>query len=149
MWYDGIVIVRMTVGVLLMLDGWRLFENENLRSLADLLFNMSIPFPEAMQYTSGLIGLIGGFFLVLGLFTPAITLLLFASFMATAFMPGDGEIFAANRTSFLLGLIALLFFFTGAGRISIDYILFINRRDTSSDSNLPVSKRFGRYVSKG
>jgi hypothetical protein len=61
---------------------------------------------------------------------------------------GEGKIFSDNQHPFLLSLLSLMFFFTGAGRLSIDYILFINRKEDKKDSSMSVSKRFGRYVSK-
>jgi putative oxidoreductase len=147
-WYDGIALVRIAVGVMLIFRGWGLFESHELNGVSDLLFNMSIPFQEAMSFTTKLVELTGGFFLILGLFTRLMTALLFLSFMFLTFVMGEGKVLTENQTSFLFGMISLVFFFTGAGRFSIDYILFINRKDDHTDSNLSVSKRFGRYVSK-
>lgn len=147
-WHDGIALVRIMVGVMLIFHGWQLFETDDMHGFADLLFNMSIPFPEAMAYTGKLVELTGGFFLILGLFTRVMTVLLFLTFMFITFGLGEGKIFTDNQLPFLFGLISLLFFFAGAGRISIDYILFINRKDDNTDSPVAVGKRFGRYVSK-
>jgi len=147
-WYDGIALVRITVGVVLIFRGWQLFEAHHINGLEDLLFNMSIPFQEAMSFTTKLIELAGGFFLILGLFTRLMTALLFLTFMFMTFVIGEGRVFTDNQLPFLLAMISLLFFFTGAGRLSVDYILFINRKDDNADTNLSVSKRFGRYVSK-
>lgn len=148
-WYDGIAIVRIAVGVMLIFHGWQVFETGDMNGFADLLFNMSIPFPEAMAYTGKLVELTGGFFLILGLFTRLMTLMLFLTFVFITFVLGDGKILAEDQHPFLYALISLLFFFTGAGRLSIDYILFINRNEENKDSGIAVSKRFGRYVSKG
>jgi putative oxidoreductase len=101
-----------------------------------------------MAYSGKLIELLGGFFLILGLFTRVITALLFITFVFITFVMGEGRIFTDNQHPFLLSLLSLIFFFTGAGRFSIDYILFINRKEDKKDSNMSVSKRFGRYVSK-
>jgi putative oxidoreductase len=147
-WYDGIALVRIALGVLLIYHGWQLFETQDMNSFADILFNMSMPFPEAMAYTGKLVELLGGFFLILGLFTRLVTALLIASFIFITFVIGEGKIFTDNQHPFLLSLLSLMFFFTGAGRLSIDYILFINRKEDKKDSSLSVSKRFGRYVSK-
>ena len=147
-WYDGIAIVRIVVGVMLIIRGWELFENQEMSNVSDLLFNMSIPFQEAMSFTTKLVELAGGAFLVLGLFTRLMTAVLFLSFIFLTFVMGEGKIFAENQLSFLFAMIALAFFFSGAGRLSIDYILFINRKDDHTDSNLSVGKQFGRYVSK-
>jgi putative oxidoreductase len=147
-WYDGIALVRIAVGVLLVFHGWQVFESHDMNGFADLLFNMSIPFPEAMAYTGKLVELTGGFFLVLGLFTRLMTALLFLTFIFITFVMGEGKFLTDNQLPFLYALISLLFFFTGAGRLSIDYILFINRNDDNKDAGMAVSKRFGRYVSK-
>ena len=56
-WYDGIAIVRIAVGVMLIFHGWQVFETGDMNGFADLLFNMSIPFPEAMAYTGKLVEL--------------------------------------------------------------------------------------------
>jgi putative oxidoreductase len=147
-WYDGIALVRIMVGVLLIFHGLQVLETGDMDGFADVLFNMAIPFPEAMAYTGKLVELIGGFFLILGLFTRLMTALLFVTFMFITFVMGEGKIFAENQHPFLLAMISLLFFFTGAGRLSIDYILFINKKEDKKDTGLSVSKRFGRYVSK-
>jgi putative oxidoreductase len=147
-WYDGIAIVRIMLGVLLIFHGLQLFQTNDMDGFADVLFNMAIPFPEAMAYTGKLVELIGGFFLILGLFTRLITALLFLTFIFITFVMGEGKIFTDNQHPFLLAMISLLFFFTGAGRLSIDYILFINKKEDKKDTGLSVSKRFGRYVSK-
>jgi len=147
-WYDGIALVRIMLGVLLIFHGLQLFETEDMEGFADVLFNMSIPFPEAMAYIGKLVELIGGGFLILGLFTRLMTALLFVTFMFITFVMGEGKIFTDNQHPFMFAMISLLFFFTGAGRLSIDYILFINKKEDKKDSGMSVSKRFGRYVSK-
>lgn len=148
-WYDGIALVRIMVGVMLIYQGWQLFESHDMHVFTDLLFNMSIPFPEAMAYTGKIVELAGGLLLILGLFTRLVTAVLFITFLLITFGLGDGKIFADNQLPFLYALISLIFFFTGAGRLSIDFILFINRKEESKDSQASVGKKFGRYVSKG
>jgi putative oxidoreductase len=147
-WYDGIVLVRMTLGVLLIFHGWQLFANDDMKGLSDLLFNMSIPFPQAMAYTEKIIELAGGLFLILGLFTRFVAAILFIAFMLITFILREGKIFSVDQHPFLLALFSLAFFFTGAGRISIDHILFINRKEDNKRDPAAVSKKFGRYVSK-
>lgn len=147
-WYDGIALVRIAVGVMLIFHGWQVFETHDMNGFADVLFNISIPFPEAMAYTGKLVELTGGFFLILGLFTRVMTALLFVTFIFITFVMGDGKFLTDNQLPFLYALISLLFFFTGAGRLSIDYILFINRNEENKDTSMTDSKKFGRYVSK-
>ena len=147
-WYDGIALVRIAVGVMLVSDGWEVFAVDNVDRFADLLFNMSMPFPEAMAYTGKTIELVGGLFLILGLFTRLITAVLFITFMVLTFVSGEGTFLVESQLSFLYALISLSFFFTGAGRLSIDHILYLNRGDENKETGMAVNKRFGRYVSK-
>ena len=147
-WYDGIAVVRIIVGVLLIIHGLQVFKTADMDGFADVLFNMSIPLPEVMAYTGKIIELAGGLFLIVGLFTRLMTVLLFFTFVFITFVMGEGKIFTDNQHPFLFALISLLFFFTGAGRLSIDYILFINKKEEKKDSSMTVSKKFGRYVSK-
>lgn len=147
-WFDGIALVRIMVGAMLIYHGLQLFETPDMKGFADLLLKMSVPFPEAMAYTGKLIELVGGFLLILGLFTSLATALLFVTFMFITFFMGEGHFLSDNQPSFLYGMLSLLFFFTGAGRFSVDYILFLNRKDDAKDSNSAMQKRFGQYVSK-
>jgi putative oxidoreductase len=136
------------VGVMLIFHGWQLFESHDMNVFTDLLFNMAIPFPEAMAYTGKLVELMGGFLLILGLFTRIVTAILFVTFMFITFGLGEARIFSDNQLPFLYALVSLLFFFTGAGRLSVDYILFVNRKEDTKDQNATLRKQFGRYVSK-
>lgn len=145
-WYDGIALVRIASGVMLMLHGWEIFEGQGREIFTELLFDMSLPFPEAMTYTARMIELAGGFFLILGLFTRVMTALMFVAFMVITFALGEGKPFADDQLSFLRGLLCLTFFFTGAGRISLDFLLFMKRYGDDHDN--PSSKGFGRYVSR-
>lgn len=147
-WYDGIAIIRVIVGILLIFHGLQIFEKEDMGGFADLLTKLSLPYPETVAYTGKLVELIGGIFLVLGLFTRVITAMLFVIFLGITFGLGEGKIFSDNQLPFLFALMFLIFFFAGAGRISIDYILFVNRKEQKKDSTTSINKRFGRYVSK-
>lgn len=147
-WYDGIAVVRIMTGLLLIAHGWQVFEAGNQHSFTDLPFGISLPFPETMAYAGMLVEIIGGLFLILGLFTRLMAFLLFAIFMFLTFVIGEGRILAENQASFLYALIALVFLCTGAGRLSADYVLFLNRGEDKKEQGMEVSKRFGRYVSK-
>lgn len=147
-WHDGIAIIRIVVGVMLIFHGWQVFERQDMSGFTDLLFNLSIPYPEALAYAGKVVELVGGVFLIFGLFTRLVTALLFLTFLFITFGLGEGKIFTENQLPFLFALVSLIFFFTGAGRLSVDYILFVNRKEEKKDNPTSISKRFGRYVSK-
>ena len=146
-WFEGIALVRITTGILLIFHGLQVFETQDMTGFSDLLFNMSIPFPEAMAYTGKVVELVGGIFMIVGLFTRPIATLLFVTFLFITFVMGEGKIFTDNQHPFLFALISLMFLFTGAGRVSIDHILFMNSKDDIKDSGASGSKIFGRYDS--
>ena len=148
LWHDGIAIVRIVVGVMLIFHGWQVFEKQDMQGFADLFVGMSIPYPQAIPYVGKVIEILGGLLLLLGLFTRLATALLFVLFMFITFVIGEGKIFTDNQLPFLFALVSLLFFFTGSGRLSIDYVIFANKKEDKKDSSASVSKQFGRYVSK-
>jgi uncharacterized membrane protein YphA (DoxX/SURF4 family) len=148
LWHDGIAIVRIVVGVMLIFHGWQIFEEQDMQGFADLFVGMSMPYPDAIPYVGKVIEILGGLLLLLGLFTRLATALLFVLFILITFVVGEGKIFTDNQLPFLFALVCLLFFFTGSGRLSIDYVLFANRKEDKKDSTVAVSKQFGRYVSK-
>lgn len=147
-WHDGIAIVRIIVGVMVIFHGWQVFEKNDMQGFADLLVGMSMPYPEAVPYAGKLIEILCGLLLLLGLFTRLATALLFLAFIFITFVMGEGKIFSDNELPFLFALVSLLFFFTGSGRLSIDFVLFANRKEDKKDNSVSISKRFGRYVTK-
>lgn len=147
-WHDGIAIVRIVVGVMLIFHGWQVFQEHEMQGFRDLLVGMSMPFPEAMPYVGKLIEIGCGMLLILGLFTRLATALLFMTFIFITFIMGEGRIFSDDELPFLFALVSLLFFFTGSGRLSIDFVLFANRKEDKKDGGAAVSKQFGRYVTK-
>ena len=147
-WHDGIAIVRIVVGIMLISHGWQVFEEQEMQGFRDLLVGMSMPFPDAMPYVGKLIEIGCGMLLILGLFTRVATAVLFMTFMFITFVMGEGKIFSENQLPFLFALVSLLFFFTGSGRLSIDFVLFANRKEEKKDGASAVSKQFGRYVTK-
>lgn len=147
-WHDGIAIVRIVVGIMLIFHGWQVFEEQEMQGFRDLFLGMSMPFPAAMPYVGKVIEIGCGMLLILGLFTRLVTALLFITFMFITFIIGDGRIFAENQLPFLFALVSLLFFFTGSGRLSVDFVVFANRKEDKKDAGTAVSKQFGRYVSK-
>lgn len=68
--------------------------------------------------------LLAGILFVLGLFTRIASLLTIGTMCYITFMLGNGIIWNNDQHPFLFVLLALVFFFTGAGRFSLDQYLF-------------------------
>jgi uncharacterized membrane protein YphA (DoxX/SURF4 family) len=79
----------------------------------------------AMAYAGKIAELLAGFGFVLGLFTRLASLAAIAAFAGIIFLLGDkGKIFEGDQHPFLFILLAVIFFVTGPGAMSIDSILF-------------------------
>jgi len=142
-WHDGIALVRIVFGALLSYHGWQMFIGREVVDLSAWIVNDELR--EVLSFAIPAMEMLGGGLLVLGLFTRLTTILLCAGFSAAFFTLGNGDILARDQTLFLLALISLTFFFAGAGRLSVDYVLFLNRRAHTEREEL---NRFGRYVSR-
>lgn len=68
--------------------------------------------------------LIGGFFLMLGLFTRMAALLIAAIMLYISLFVGGGKVWYEDQHPFLFVLLALVFFFAGPGTFSLDNLLF-------------------------
>ena len=125
-----------------------LFESGNLATFKDLFFNVSIPVSEGLASAAQLIQLIGGALMILGLFNSLSSFVLLATFCVLTFVSGTGRIVSENETTFLFALLSLFFLLTGAGRLSLDHLLTLNRSEDRAETGLAASRKFGRYVSK-
>lgn len=84
---------------------------------------MGFPLPEVFAWAAGVAEFGGGLLLAVGLLTrPASLLILFT--MATAFfLRHADDPFSTAEKAFLVGGIAILFLFAGAGRFSLDALI--------------------------
>ena len=81
--------------------------------------------------------LIAGIFFVLGFLIRVASLLIIGTMIYITFFLGHGKIWYEDQYPFLFILLALVFFFTGAGRISVDNLLVKN-----------INKHAGYYTGK-
>jgi putative oxidoreductase len=77
--------------------------------------------------------LTGGILLTLGLFTRIGSLITAATMLYISLFVGNGRIWYEDQHPFLFVLLAMVFFFTGAGKWSLDKIIF------EQDRNLKIN----------
>lgn len=118
-WSNGIVVVRVLTGWLIFRYSWELF---NIGGLIDFLTDVKFPFPVFSAYAAKLIELVGGIFLILGLFTKWITPLLILTMLGVIYTMHHGNFYEGEHPLLFLLLFAT-FFFNGPGKLSVDYWL--------------------------
>ncbi|WP_182902571.1 DoxX family protein [Microbispora sp. H10830] len=126
---------RMGVGGIFFANGWQKLE-AGLNATADQFTALQAPLPHVWAPVTMLTELVGGALLIAGLAVPVVGLLLFAEalavFVVTAgdsglpLTGGDIELIVA------LGAASVLLAVTGAGRISVDHMVVIKRREAEA-----------------
>ncbi|MBP2706609.1 DoxX family membrane protein [Microbispora sp. RL4-1S] len=126
---------RMGVGGIFFANGWHKLE-AGLTATATQFADLHAPLPDLWAAVTMLIELLGGVMLIAGLAVPAIGLVLFAEALAVFVLTaGDtglpltgGDI----RLIVALGAASALLAVVGAGRVSIDHMVVIKRREAEA-----------------
>lgn len=125
----GIAIVRIITGILLIHQGWEAFDNTKMEMYTSWFVERKYSNPAIWAYSGKVGELLAGLGFVLGLFTRLASVAAISAFTGIIFILGDkGEIFHGDQYPFLFILLALVFFFTGPGKWSVDQFLSRNRK---------------------
>ncbi|WP_326824425.1 DoxX family protein [Streptosporangium sp. NBC_01756] len=126
---------RLGVGGIFFANGWHKLE-AGLTATGDQFATLGAPVPGAWAATTMLMELIGGALLVAGLAVPACGLLLFAEAVAV-FVVASGEQglpLTGGDVNLIvaLGAASILLAVGGAGRLSVDHMVVIKRREAEA-----------------
>lgn len=120
----GLALIRMTVGYFMIYHGEEVFDKNKMNEYLQWEMFKGYSFAGTMVYAGKIAELAGGIFLFIGLFTRIGALILVFTMGYIAFFVGKGEVWYMDQHPFLFVLLALVFFFTGSGKLSVDYYLF-------------------------
>ena len=121
----GLTLIRCTLGTFLIYHGWEVFSVTKINGYLEWdIFKNSIG--KLLVISGKASELIAGILFVLGLLTRLASLLTIGIMFYITFFIGHGKIWYEDQYPFLFILLALVFFFTGAGRVSVDNLLFKN-----------------------
>jgi putative oxidoreductase len=124
---NAILIARLVVGIYFILHGHKLFDAKSMQGFADWLKkDLHFPAPLLMAYLRTGAELFGGIFLVLGLFTRLGAALIGFTMLVATFSAGKGDIFGEAEMTVVYATFCLIILLIGAGRYSLDYVLFSN-----------------------
>ena len=123
LWSNGFDIVRILTGIMMAKFGMEIFNELSMTNYTGLLQNLGFPAPAFMIYLAKIIELVGGLFLMLGLFTRFVTPPLVIVMGVLIWNMADKNFFDGGLFSLFI-LLFCLYFIMGAGTWSLDYILF-------------------------
>ena len=142
----GIFMMRVGLGIMFILHGYPklLGGPPAWERLGSTMTLVGIDFfPIAWGLLAGLAETLGGAMLIFGLFTHlACFALTFSMTIATAFHLNKGDSFADFSHPMELGTVTLAMILIGAGRYSIDYLLFGNRAESNDARGIEAPDSF-------
>jgi putative oxidoreductase len=131
--YDtGLVLIRIITGYFMIYHGKEVFDSAIMNGYLDWPQFKGSSSGKTMVYAGKSAELIGGIFLVLGLFTRIACIILVLTMAYIAFFVGNGKVWYEDQHPFLFVLLGLVFLFTGPGRWSLDQLLFGKKRSQFS-----------------
>ncbi|CAN5680854.1 hypothetical protein BH10BAC2_BH10BAC2_03300 [soil metagenome] len=125
LWQDtGLVLLRILTGSLMIYHGLEIFDHNKMLPYLDWDVVKSLPAPETLIYIGKGLEFVTGLCLLLGLFTRIAALFMAVDMLFICFKIGNGEFYYADQHPFLFAMIALVFFFTGPVKWSLDKVWF-------------------------
>lgn len=120
----GISVIRIIVGLFMVYHGWEVFDSETMKGYLtqDAFKNYSSALP--IIYMGKTAEMISGLLLTFGFLTRVGCVILMLTMLYISFFVGHGKIWYQDQHPFLFVLLALVFFFTGPGKWSIDFVIF-------------------------
>jgi putative oxidoreductase len=119
----GLAIIRVFVGGFMVYHGWEVFDEEKMNTYLQWE-QFKDTSAVARVYTGKIIELAGGLLLFAGLFTRLAALLIAVTMFYISFFVGTGKIWYEDQHPFMFVLLALVFFFIGSGKYSLDHLLW-------------------------
>jgi uncharacterized membrane protein YphA (DoxX/SURF4 family) len=138
------LVGRFGVGGIFFANGWHKLE-EGLRDTGASFAAQGAPAPRAWATTTMLVELIGGTLLIAGLVVSIVGLLLFAEALAVFLVAPPLNPITLNELV-LLGVAALLLAVVGAGRLSVDHMVVIRRRESAAASEFAADTEADRVI---
>jgi uncharacterized membrane protein YphA (DoxX/SURF4 family) len=120
----GLAVVRITLGLFLVYHGWEIFVTAKMNEYMGWDIFKKSSFMPVMVYMGKAAELVSGIMFITGFVTRIASLILICTMLYITFIVGNGKIWYEDQYPFLFVLLGLVFFFTGAGKLSIDNYLF-------------------------
>jgi len=120
----GLALLRIITGLLMTYHGLEVFDRQKMLPYMEWDVIKSLPAPEAFVYIGKGLELVTGICFALGLFTRIAAVFMATDMLFICFKVGSGKFYYEDQHPFLFALIALVFFFTGPVKWSLDVLWF-------------------------
>lgn len=100
-----LVILRAITGIIIMKYGLEVFNNDHMEGNTAWLKDIHFPLPSFMAYVGKTTELLGGIFLILGLFTRVVSILLVINMSVITFIMGNAKILGEETLPVLIATI--------------------------------------------
>ena len=120
---QGLAIIRIVTGLFLVYHGWEVFDQEKMKGYLTW-DQFKTPNASFIVHLGKAMEFIAGILLSLGLFTRVTSLVIAGTMLYISFFVGTGKIWYEDQHPFLFVLLALVFFFAGPGKYSLDNFFF-------------------------
>lgn len=121
---NGLAILRIVTGLLMSYHGLEVFDRAKMHPYFEWDIIKSLPAPETMMYIGKGLEFVTGVCLALGLFTRIAALFMAVVMLFICFKIGAGKFYYEDQHPFLFAMLALVFFFTGPVKWSLDKLVF-------------------------
>ena len=116
----GLAIIRILTGLLMAYHGLEIFDTAKIAEYTGWEVVQKLPAPRLMVYIGKGIELITGILFIIGLFTRPAALFMAINMLFICFYIGHGKFYYEDQHPFIFALLALVFFFTGPIKWSMD-----------------------------
>lgn len=116
----GTAIVRIITGLFMVYHGFEIFDAKLMNDYAQWEMFKELPMGLVLVYLGKGAEFVAGILLALGLFTKLASIIIAVTMLSITFFVGHGKFWYEDQHPFLFVLLALIFFFNGAGAWSLD-----------------------------
>ena len=137
----ALLVARVALGAVLLFRGWRRWTSEGgMNAQIDYVRQFNTPVPEVMAWGGTLLEMIGGVFLIFGLLTPLVGVVVVVQQVMiisyTKWFHGPWLEDGGYEYNVIQAALALVLTFFGAGRLAIDQLFRRPKDDSDLDTDL-------------
>lgn len=119
-----LALIRIIIGIFLIYHGAEVFDKAKMDEYGKWIPDMKLASPLFASYVGKTLELISGICLLTGFLTRLACLFILLTFLMITFYIGEGRVLMEEQHPFMFCIFAFLFLFLGAGKWSLDRLIF-------------------------